>query len=94
MDLEKLRIEIDKVDEDIVRLLKRRFEFTKLVGILKAETGVSSLSPKRESEQFKKFQKLSKELDLPYPMVEKIFQTIRDQVLENHQKIKEEHESK
>ena len=94
MDLEKLRIEIDKVDEDIVRLLKRRFEFTKLVGILKAETGVSSLSPKRESEQFKKFQTLSKELDLPYPMVEKIFQTIRDQVLENHQKIKEGHESK
>jgi len=73
MDLEKLRIEIDKVDEDIIRLLKRRFQFTKLVGILKAETGVSSLSPKREREQFEQFQKLSEELDLPYPMVKKYF---------------------
>ena len=94
MDLQKLRIEIDKVDEDIIRLLTRRFELTKLVGILKAETGISSLSPKRESEQFKKYQTLSEELDLPYPMVEKIFQTIRDQVLENHDKFKEEHKSK
>jgi chorismate mutase len=94
MDLEKLRVEIDKVDEDVIRLLKQRFELTKLVGILKAETGISSLSPKRESEQFKKYQTLSEELDLPYPMVEKIFQTIRDQVLENHDKFKEEHKSK
>lgn len=29
----------------------------------------------RESEQFEKFQILSEELDLPYPMVEKMFQT-------------------
>ena len=94
MELEELRLEIDKVDEEIIRLLANRFELTKSVGMIKSETGVNSLSPERERAQFKQFQELSDELNLSYPMVEKVFQAIRDQVLENHEKIKEQYESK
>jgi len=94
MNLDNLRIEIDKVDSELIRLLSKRFEYTQLVGEFKAENGIRSLSKSRESEQFERFQRLSEELALPYELVEKIFKIIRDQVLSNHERIKKEYEPK
>ena len=94
MNLEELRSEIDIVDGAIIDLIARRFEVTKLVGELKAEADVDALSPNREREQFERFKRLSEDLDLPYCMVEKVFEAIRDQVLINHRKMKAEYQSK
>ena len=92
MKLDDLRIDIDSVDESIIRLLAKRFELTKSVGQFKAINKMEAFSQTRESEQFERFDKLSKELDLPPELVEKIFCIVRDQVRTNHKAIRSQHE--
>lgn len=93
MNLDDLRLEIDRVDEGIVNMLAQRFRLTESVGQFKAENKMEALSSIRESEQFKRFEQLSKELDIPYEVVEKIFKVVRDQVILNHEYIRSEYES-
>ena len=54
---------------------------------------MEAFSQTRESERFKKFEKLSKELGLPPALVEKVFEIVRDQVRSNHKSIRSEYES-
>ena len=93
MNLDDLRIEIDSVDESIIKLLSKRFELTKLVGRYKALNKMEAFSQTRECEQFRRFEKLSKELGLPPKLVEQVFEMVRDQVRSNHKAIRSEHES-
>lgn len=47
MDLKPLRIEIDEIDKELVRLLDRRAEIAREVGRSKAETGMNTFDPGR-----------------------------------------------
>jgi chorismate mutase len=88
MDLDEIRAKINEVDETIIKLLAKRFELTSEIGFLKAKQGIDSISPEWEALQFKKFEKLTKELELPYTLVEGIFRQILDQVVRDHDSIK------
>ncbi len=88
MNLEKIREKIDEVDESIIELLAKRFELTSEIGYLKAKKGIDAISPDRELLQFDKYEKLAKKLELPYPLVERIFRQIIDQVVRDHDSIK------
>ncbi len=46
--LNKYRDEIDNLDEQIIELLDKRFDVTKLVGEYKAKNGVPILNQRRE----------------------------------------------
>lgn len=94
MNLDELRIDIDNIDESIIKLLSKRFELTNSVGEYKAIHKMDAFSQTREREQFERFEKLSKALDLSPKLVEEIFETIRTQVRSNHKMIRSEHESK
>ncbi|ANV97574.1 hypothetical protein BBW65_01560 [Helicobacter enhydrae] len=48
MNLTKLRVEIDKIDDEILELLKKRIEIAKQIGILKREQKQEIIDLQRE----------------------------------------------
>ncbi|MDR1284677.1 MAG: prephenate dehydratase [Campylobacteraceae bacterium] len=54
-----LRKEIDKIDDDILKLLNQRMEFVKEIGVLKHTSGSSIYRPEREKEILDRLKKLS-----------------------------------
>ncbi|MDR1460356.1 MAG: prephenate dehydratase [Campylobacteraceae bacterium] len=54
-----LRREIDKIDDDILKLLNQRMEFVKNIGVLKHTSGSSIYRPEREKEILDRLKKIS-----------------------------------
>jgi chorismate mutase len=50
----KLRQQIDVVDNQIIRLLSRRFQLSRQMGILKKKTGTSIIDTSREKQIFER----------------------------------------
>lgn len=50
MPLEELRAEIDRLDQELLRLLRRRAEISQQVGRIKAQEGRAVYDPQREAE--------------------------------------------
>jgi len=88
MELDKLRTQIDLIDEEIIIQLARRFELTAAIGVIKHDLAMESISPERESKQFTKLKLLADRNKLPYQLVEKIFRNIINEVVQNHESIK------
>ena len=59
MDLKDLRKKIDKIDNDILKLLNKRMEIVKKVGELKNSTNTPIYRPEREKEIIDRLTKLS-----------------------------------
>lgn len=51
MDLQDLRLEIDKIDTQMIRLFCQRMEVSKAIGAYKKERGLPILVPQREQEK-------------------------------------------
>lgn len=49
-ELEKLRMQIDAIDQQIVRLLEERMDLSRSVGKIKTEKGLPVLDANREKE--------------------------------------------
>ncbi|GAB6073103.1 prephenate dehydratase [Venenivibrio stagnispumantis] len=62
--LKKLREEIDKIDENIVKLLNERAKLAQQVGEIKKKYNLPIYVPSREAEIFERIQKIS---DGPFP---------------------------
>jgi chorismate mutase/prephenate dehydratase len=60
LDLLKLREEIDKIDNEIIRLLNKRMEIVKKVGELKNTTNAPIYRPEREKEIIERLTEISK----------------------------------
>ncbi|MFV1983637.1 MAG: chorismate mutase [Thiohalomonadales bacterium] len=93
MKLDKLRNQIDSIDETMVDLIAKRFDITSAIGVIKCETGINSSSPEREAKQFSKLEILAQERNLPYKLVESIFRLIIDEVVRNHDTLKKQDDS-
>ncbi|GAB6066396.1 prephenate dehydratase [Aquifex pyrophilus] len=61
-ELKKLREEIDRIDEEILKLLNRRAELAKKIGEIKTKRNLPIHVPEREREIFEKLLKLNKEI--------------------------------
>lgn len=72
-ELEKYREEINKVDAEIVKNLKKRFEVTKKVGKYKLRKGLKVLNKKRERKILEKVGKIK---GLNSEFTKKIFKII------------------
>ncbi len=57
--LKEIRGEIDRIDEDMLRLLNARAALSREVGIIKANTGGHVFRPLREREQLDRLEKLN-----------------------------------
>lgn len=86
-DLTKLRVAIDKVDEDIIQLLAKRFALTRRVGNYKKIKKLDPIDSCRERSQAKRLVKLSKKSGLNYYLVLSLYKLIIDEVVKNHKKM-------
>lgn len=59
--LHRYRKQIDHLDERLVRLLAKRFEITRRIGVYKVETGLPRVDPEREAEQVAKIARVARE---------------------------------
>lgn len=83
-ELLALRNEIDKLDEEIVATLARRFIVTSAVGQLKADQHLNSVDPTREQEKLGRLKALAEDESLNSEFVLELFQKIFDEVVKNH----------
>ncbi|WP_071396788.1 chorismate mutase [Bacillus tuaregi] len=87
INLEDLRIQIDKVDRELIKLLAERFELTEQVGVYKAKKNLNPQDKSREAKQFEKLEKLSLENGLNPEYAQKIFRCVMDIAISRHLEI-------
>ncbi|MDQ3158601.1 MAG: chorismate mutase [bacterium] len=88
MKLEELRIELDKIDDEILELLVKRFELTQQVGEFKANNKMPVVAPDREKEIFDRLRSKTASAGLEPEMTQKIWRAIIDEVVVNHKRLK------
>ena len=82
--LEKLRKEIDVVDERLLEILKKRFELTTGIGLLKKTHNLPIEDKNREARVFLNLEQRCKVLDLDSQAIKNIFNTILNEVKKKH----------
>lgn len=63
-DLVNLRNRIDSIDEEIMRLIEKRFHITNQVGLYKRSNGIKVNHPSREDEILEKCKKYNYSIEL------------------------------
>ena len=71
-EVEKLRKEIDEVDEEIVQLIHRRLEIAKKIGLAKRKIGAPIRDLAREIEVEDRWIKLSREKNIPEDLAREV----------------------
>lgn len=89
-ELQDLREQIDRIDQEIIALLSERFKITEEVGIYKAEHALPVQDINREAEQFGKIAELSMSRGLRPEYAVGVYRCIIDLVISRHREIKEE----
>ena len=83
-ELLPLREEIDRIDDEILSLLAKRFTVTAQVGELKARHQLNSVDPVREQQKLERLKERALEQGLKGEFVTELFQRIFDEVVMNH----------
>ena len=89
--LREYRARIDELDEQLICLLAERFEITKTVGELKAETGLPAADPQREKEQIARLHEIARNEGMAPVFGEKVFRLIVDEVIRHHLQTADKH---
>jgi chorismate mutase len=63
-ELKRLRGEIERIDRELIRLIKERVELARVVGKTKREHGLPILDPAREAAIVRRAGELAREADL------------------------------
>lgn len=88
-ELTKIRDRIDEIDQGIVELLRERFALTHDVGLLKANRELSALDARREEEKLRALAELSEASNLDPDLVRDLFRRIMNEVVRNHERLRE-----
>jgi len=88
INLTKLREKIDTTDEDLMKVLAKRFAVTKMVGEYKKTHNLKACAKNREEQVFKQRTIWAKEHHLNPILIKQLFATIIKEVRKNHRKIK------
>jgi chorismate mutase len=79
--LEDLRKEIDTVDEEVIKILSKRFAIVRKIGKLKQEQKKQPLDEKRWKDVIQKIAKKAKEHNIPEETLIKIYNEIHNAAL-------------
>ncbi len=74
--IEQLRKEIDKIDEEIMSLLKKRLDAAEKIAEEKKKAGVQVYDQKREEQVIEKAKNLARQKGIPEESAEQIFSEI------------------
>jgi chorismate mutase len=88
--LNKLRKQIDNIDQEIISVLAQRFNLTEQVGLLKAQHGLDAVDKRREKAQHARIRSLARQQGISPEMLEDIWTTIISEVVVNHKKLRGE----
>lgn len=86
-ELLQFRESIDRIDEEILAALARRFEITVRVGELKAQHGLESVDPVREQEKLQRLRASAEQKGLDTTLVHELFQRVFNEVVKNHRQL-------
>src|SRR6266571_2374843 len=75
-DIIRIRGRIDELDEEIVRLLKNRYENTRSLGRIKQKRGLDYRDPEREKVILRKMERTATSLDIDSKFIGSIFEQI------------------
>lgn len=81
MKLKNIRTEIDKIDEQIIKLMAKRFYNSRLAKVNKLAAGLNIKDKKREHEIIDKFENLARENSLSVIFVKRLYKVIFDESL-------------
>lgn len=84
-ELSVLREQIDAIDEELVKLLARRFQVTNAVGQLKAKESLCAVDPVREAQQEQRLVQFAATYGVNQALVSRIFRTIVEEVVSTHE---------
>ena len=82
--LHRYRQKIDHLDERLVRLLARRFEITRQIGVYKVETDLPRVDPEREAEQVAKIVRVAREEGVDPTLTVKVLRLVVDAVVADY----------
>jgi chorismate mutase len=83
-ELTTLRLKIDEIDEELVKLLASRFRVTEKVGKLKAQNLLQPTDLVREAHQVSRYRNLALENSINPEVVVAVFRLVIDEVVKNH----------
>ena len=86
--LKDLRDQIDKIDQDILDLLKARFDVTEMMGHIKHVQHLDSYDPVREKKIDAHYREFAQKHGLSQQLVAGLFQSVRAEVKKRHEQIK------
>lgn len=89
--LKELRMEVDDVDEHLVRLLGKRMEIVRKMGMLKHKKGISTLQPHRWKEIIDSRIAEGEQEHLSEEFVLQLFQLIHEEAIQQQEKDLETH---
>ncbi|MCK5044622.1 chorismate mutase [Candidatus Parcubacteria bacterium] len=84
MELKKLRQEIDKTDEKLLRVLGERFALTEKVGEYKKKHQLEAQDKEREEQVFIQREKWAEEFGVGHSLVKELFELIIKRVCQEH----------
>jgi chorismate mutase len=87
-ELISLRMSIDNIDAALVYLLAERFKCTRMVGKLKASSGLPPADPTREAEQVARLRRLAEDAKLDPVFAEKFLKFIIEEVIQHHNAVR------
>lgn len=87
-ELISLRMSIDNIDAALVYLLAERFKHTRMVGRLKASSGLPAADPTREVEQVARLRRLAEDANLDPVFAEKFLKFIIEEVIQHHNAVR------
>ena len=76
MELSEIRKKIDKLDEELVRIIAKRIALIPDVANYKKENNIPRYNPERENEVIEEKRKLAKELNINPDLIEDLFKRI------------------
>ncbi|HKY09413.1 MAG TPA: chorismate mutase [Candidatus Binatia bacterium] len=84
-----LRQSIDNIDAALIYMLAERFKCTRLVGELKATSGLPAADPNREAAQISRLRRLADDANLDSAFAEKFLKFIIEEVIRHHNKARQ-----
>ncbi len=72
-DLARLRVEIEQVDRDMIKLIAKRVELARQVGAVKRAAGLPALDPSREAAVIRRVSEVAREEGAPEEDVRYLF---------------------
>ena len=88
MSLDEYRDQIDQLDNQLIVILGKRFNITRQVGEYKRQHNLTSRDPNREKHQFTRYEKLAVSNQINPVLVARIMRSIVDEVVVNHNQLR------